>query len=116
MTGKAIRNEIAMTGEITIMGKVLGVGGILPKLQAAVDAGCKEVIVPSENVRDVELIPEYIKEKVKVNFASTIEDVLNIALLDIKFSLPEPTGDAGTSEDGGDSASTWRSPTRPQKS
>lgn len=91
LTGKAVRNDIAMTGEITIMGKVLGVGGILPKLQAAVDAGCKEVIVPSENARDVELVPSYIKDKLKINFAATIEDVLNLALLDVKFSLPEPS-------------------------
>ena len=97
LTGKPIRNDIALTGEITIMGKVLGVGGILPKLQAAVDAGCKEVIVPTENTRDVELIPQYIRDKVKVNFASTIEDVLNIALLDIKFSLPIPPSDSGGS-------------------
>lgn len=89
LTGKAVRNDLAMTGEITIMGKVLGVGGILPKLQAAVDAGCKEVIVPSENARDVELVPSYIKDKLKINFASTIEDVLNVALLDVKFSLPD---------------------------
>lgn len=104
LTDKAVRNDIAMTGEITIMGKVLGVGGILPKLQAAVDAGCKEVIVPSENARDVELTPQYIKEKLKINFASTIEDVLNIALLDVKFSLPEPAQDGGNSSAGENSS------------
>jgi hypothetical protein len=101
LTGKAVRNDIAMTGEITIMGKVLGVGGILPKLQAAVDAGCEEVIVPTENKRDVDLIPDYIRDKVKVNFASTIEDVLNIALLDVKYSIPDPNQDPPTSASGG---------------
>lgn len=108
LTGKAVRNEIAMTGEITIMGKVLGVGGILPKLQAAVDAGCQEVIVPTENKRDVDLLPDYIRDKVKVNFASTIEDVLNIALLDVKFSIPEPTYEPsnGGGSGGSDSAVT----------
>ena len=98
LTGKAVHNNIAMTGEITIMGKVLGVGGILPKLQAAVDAGCAEVIVPYENKKDVDLVPDYIRDKLKVNFASSIEEVLNIALIDAVFSKP--------STDVGDTAMT----------
>jgi len=91
LTSKAVRNDIAMTGEITIMGKVLGVGGILPKLQAAVDAGCAEVIVPTENKKDVELVPDYIRDKLKVHLASSIDEVLNIALVDASFSKPVAT-------------------------
>ena len=60
LTGRPVRNEIAMTGEITIMGKVLAIGGVLPKLQAAIDAGCKEVIMPKENERDVQMTPDYV--------------------------------------------------------
>lgn len=81
LTGRPVRNDLAMTGEITIMGKVLGVGGILPKLQAAIDAGCREVIIPSENERDFSMIPEYLRDKIHVLYASTVEDVLAIALL-----------------------------------
>jgi ATP-dependent Lon protease len=81
LTGRPVRNEIAMTGEITIMGKVLGIGGVLPKLQAAIDAGCKEVIMPKENERDVEMTPEYVRTKINVRFVTTIEEVLEIALV-----------------------------------
>jgi ATP-dependent Lon protease len=70
-----------MTGEITIMGKVLGVGGILAKLQAAIDAGCSEVIVPKENERDVAMIPDYLRGKIRVRHVSTIEEVLEFALV-----------------------------------
>ena len=81
LTGRAVRNEIAMTGEITIMGKVLGIGGVLPKLQAAIDAGCKEVIMPKENERDVQMTPDYVRTKIGVRFVTTIDEVLANALL-----------------------------------
>ncbi len=81
MTGRPVRNEIAMTGEITIMGKVLAIGGVLPKLQAAIDAGCQEVIMPKENERDVQMTPDYVRDKIKVRFVSSIEEVLEAALL-----------------------------------
>ena len=81
LTGRPVRNDIAMTGEITIMGKVLAIGGVLPKLQAAIDAGCKEVIMPKENERDVEMTPDYVRTKISVRFVTTIEEVLANALL-----------------------------------
>jgi ATP-dependent Lon protease len=71
-----------MTGEITIMGKVLGVGGVLPKLQAAIAAGCTEVLMPKENELDVQMTPEYVKNKIKVRFVSSIDEVLAAALLE----------------------------------
>src|SRR5437763_5674515 len=81
MTGRPVRNDIAMTGEITIMGKVLAIGGVLPKLQATIDAGCAEVIMPRDNERDVQMTPDYVKTKIKVRFASTIQEVLSAALV-----------------------------------
>jgi ATP-dependent Lon protease len=80
LTGRPVRNDIAMTGEITIMGKVLGVGGILPKLHAAIDAGCREVILPKENERDVTMVPDYLRGEIEVRYVSTIEEVLEVAL------------------------------------
>jgi ATP-dependent Lon protease len=82
LTNRPVRNDVAMTGEITIMGKVLGIGGVLPKLQAAVEAGCREVIVPKENERDVQTVPQYIRDRINIRFASAIEDVLAAALLE----------------------------------
>jgi ATP-dependent Lon protease len=81
MTGRPVRNDIAMTGEITIMGKVLAIGGVLPKLQAAIDAGCQEAIMPKENERDVQMTPDYVRDKIRVRFVSSIEEVLEAALL-----------------------------------
>jgi ATP-dependent Lon protease len=71
-----------MTGEITIMGKVLAIGGVLPKLQAAIEAGCAEVLLPKENERDVLMMPDYVRNKIKVRFVSSIQQVLAAALLD----------------------------------
>lgn len=81
LTGRPVRNDVAMTGEITIMGKVLAIGGVLPKLQAAIDAGCAEVIMPKDNERDVQMTPEYVRNKIKVRFVSSIDEVLAAALL-----------------------------------
>ena len=81
LTGRPVRNDIAMTGEITIMGKVLAIGGVLPKLQAAIDAGCKEVIMPKENERDVQMTPDYVRTKINVRFVTSINEVLESALL-----------------------------------
>jgi ATP-dependent Lon protease len=76
-----VRHDIAMTGEITIMGKVLGVGGIQPKLMAAIDSGVKMVIMPAENEKDVNNLPDYMRGKVEVKYAQTIQEVLGLALI-----------------------------------
>src|SRR4029079_5698087 len=64
LTARKVRNDVAMTGEITIMGKVLPVGGIQEKLRAAVDAGVKEVIIPRENQKEAEGLAPQILEKI----------------------------------------------------
>ncbi|MFC1835953.1 S16 family serine protease, partial [Thermodesulfobacteriota bacterium] len=76
-----VRNDIAMTGEITIMGKVLAVGGVQAKLQAAIEAGVKTVIVPRENERDLQYMPDYLKDRLEVVFVSHIDEVLKAALV-----------------------------------
>ncbi|WP_165144446.1 endopeptidase La [Marinitoga sp. 38H-ov] len=79
---RPINNEIAMTGEITLMGKVLPVGGIKEKLLSAYRSGIKEVIIPKDNKKDLEKIPEEILKKIKVNLVDNIQDVLKIVLLE----------------------------------
>ena len=71
-----------MTGEITIMGKVLPVGGIQPKLMAAIDAGVKSVIMPAENEKDVQNLPDYIRNRIEVKYVNDIQQVLKLALVE----------------------------------
>lgn len=81
LKNQPIRHDVAMSGEITIMGKVLPVGGIQPKLMAAIDAGVKMVILPAENERDVQNLPDYIKNRIEVKYVTDIQHVLKLALV-----------------------------------
>jgi len=72
----AVRNDLAMTGEITIMGKVLPVGGIQQKVRAAYDAGVKEVLLPADNLKEAEGLPSYVLDRIKLTPVATIEEVL----------------------------------------
>ena len=76
-----VRHDVAMTGEITIMGKVLGVGGIQAKLLAASEAGVKTVILPRENEPDVRHLPDYMRDRVEVRYVGEIREVLEVALV-----------------------------------
>ena len=80
LKNQPVRHDVAMSGEITIMGKVLPVGGIQPKLMAAIDAGVKMVILPAENERDVQNLPDYIKNRIEVKYVTDIQQVLKLAL------------------------------------
>ena len=76
-----VRHDIAMTGEITIMGKVLGVGSIQAKLLAAIEAGVKTLVLPAENEQDVRFLPDYMQDKVELVYVREIQEVLNAALV-----------------------------------
>jgi ATP-dependent Lon protease len=76
-----VRHDIAMTGEITILGKVLPVGGIQQKIRAAYEAGINEVILPADNLRDAEALPAYIREAVKFAPVENISQVLDKAFV-----------------------------------
>jgi ATP-dependent Lon protease len=77
---KPVRKDIAMTGEITLRGKVLPVGGIKDKFLAAFRAGITEMILPHENEKDLEDIPEEIRGVMEVHLVESMDEVLRIAI------------------------------------
>lgn len=89
LTKKPVRNDIAMTGEITVLGKILPVDGIHEKLVAAADAGIKIVYIPLENKKDLEALPQHVKNKLDIKFASMVEEVLSGAIVGYKQSSSE---------------------------
>ncbi|WP_324676354.1 endopeptidase La [Hymenobacter sp. GOD-10R] len=89
-TQRKIRSHLAMTGEITLRGKVLPVGGIKEKILAAKRAGIRDVILCEKNRKDInEIAPEYLKD-LTVHYADRVDDVLRVALLEEKVSDPMP--------------------------
>ena len=80
LTRIPVRKEVAMTGEITLRGKVLPIGGLKEKMLAAIRAGITTIIIPEENKKDLEEIPRHILKKVKIVTARIIDDVLKVAL------------------------------------
>jgi ATP-dependent Lon protease len=82
LTGRRVRNYLAMTGEISLRGNVLPVGGVKEKLLAAARAGVREVILPERNRRDLELLPADARERLKLHFVKHMDEVLTLALED----------------------------------
>jgi len=81
LTKKPVKNDIAMTGEITLFGKILPVSGILEKLIAAAEAGIKKVYIPAANEKDIETLPEEIKNKIEITLVSEVPEVLNDVII-----------------------------------
>jgi ATP-dependent Lon protease len=81
LTGRPVQREVGMTGEITLRGHVLPVGGIKEKVLAAHRAGIKKVVLPKENKKDLELIPKEVKEELEFVFVEHMDEVLKISLM-----------------------------------
>jgi len=91
LTRRPVRGDIAMTGEITLSGRVLPVGGIKEKVLAARRVGIREVILPRQNEKNVkEDLGEELRKDMTIHFVQTVEEVLLLAL------LPKPAGDRKT--------------------
>ena len=80
LTGRAVNRNVAMTGEVTLRGRVLPVGGLKEKTLAAKRMGIKKVIMPKRNKKDLEDIPKYVKKDMEFVFAETMDDVIEVAL------------------------------------
>jgi ATP-dependent Lon protease len=82
LSGRKIRREVAMTGELTLTGRVLPIGGVKEKILGGVRAGIQEIIIPAENEADLEDIPEEVADTLKIHLVQELDDVLAHALAD----------------------------------
>ncbi len=81
LTRIPVRKDVAMTGEITLRGRVLPIGGLKEKTLAALRAKIKNIIIPEQNKKDLEEIPAYIRRKVNYYFVNNMDEILKIALV-----------------------------------
>lgn len=103
LTRIPVRSDVAMTGEITLRGRVLMIGGLKEKLLAAHRGGIKTVVIPEENVRDLKEIPDNIKESLDIRPVEWIDQVLDIALTHQPEPIPADIGERpGTHDDDAD--------------
>jgi ATP-dependent Lon protease len=89
LTGRPVRAEVGMTGEVTLQGRVLPIGGVKQKVLAAHRAGLKEVILPSRNEGDLDDVPEQVREEMTFHLAEDAGDVLAIGLAPATTDVPE---------------------------
>jgi len=92
LSGRPVRRDVAMTGEVTLRGKVLEIGGVKEKVLAAYRAGLREVIMPKSNEKDLRDVPAEVKENMAFTFVERMDEVLHLAL------LPAPLGVADVTE------------------
>jgi ATP-dependent Lon protease len=92
LTGIPVRADVAMTGEITLRGEVLPIGGLKEKLLAAHRGGIKTVLIPEENTRDLKDIPKNIQQNLDIRPVRWIDEVLQVALQHMPEPMPEESG------------------------
>jgi ATP-dependent Lon protease len=90
LSNRAVRHDIAMTGEVTLRGKVLEVGGVKEKVLAAYRAGLRELILPAGNERDLREVPDDVRAKMEFHFVDAMDQVFDLALLDGPAAVEVP--------------------------
>ena len=93
LTGRPVREQLGMTGEVTLQGKVLPIGGVKQKLLAAHRAGLKDVMMPRRNEPDLNDVPGSVRSEIDIHLVSTVAEVLSLAL-----SPATVAGDTGLRE------------------
>jgi len=94
VSGIPVRHDVAMTGELTLRGKVLPIGGLKEKLLAASRAGLRTVIIPASNSPELSEIPDHVRSKIEIVQAKTMQDVLAVALVRPPTAAAGPAGPA----------------------
>jgi ATP-dependent Lon protease len=94
LTDTPTRADVAMTGEITLRGRVLGVGGVKEKAVAALRAGVRKVVLPDSNASDLELLPQEVKDQVTFELVRTMDEVMNAALARSPYRARRPASEA----------------------
>ncbi|HUF27986.1 MAG TPA: endopeptidase La [Gemmatimonadaceae bacterium] len=116
ISGRPVRRDIAMTGEVTLRGKVLEIGGVKEKVLSAYRAGLREIILPASNEKDLRDVPDEVRQKMTFTFVSTMDEVLRHALLPgaqpglADRVLPEAPGPDGKLIGTGDTSQTVEAP------
>jgi ATP-dependent Lon protease len=95
LSDRAVRRDVAMTGEVTLRGKVLEIGGVKEKILAAYRGGLRQTILPKANEKDLRDVPDEVREKMVFSFAETMDEVLRLALLP---AGPAPVADLPETE------------------
>jgi ATP-dependent Lon protease len=98
LSERPVRRDLAMTGEVTLRGKVLEIGGVKEKVMAAYRAGLREVILPKSNEKDLREVPDEVREHMAFTFVQTMDEVLRLALL----PAPEPKADQAPKGEAGE--------------
>ena len=88
LSRRPVRRDIAMTGEVTLRGKALEIGGVKEKVLAAYRAGLREIILPKQNEKDLREVPQEVRDKMAFTFVNTMDEVLRLALLPAADSMP----------------------------
>ena len=94
LTSRPVTPHLAMTGEITLRGKVMPIGGVKEKVLAARRAGVKTVILPKRNEKDIEDVPPNVQAEMEFRFVETIDEVLEIALMQQAIPVDTPKASA----------------------